>query len=58
MESIITEKSQFQADREVFRIPLHIPILTISPCYTPCLVFFLERLLTDLRLLGLEGRRI
>jgi hypothetical protein len=58
MESIITEKSRFQADREVFRIPLHNPIPTISPCYTPCLVFFPEMLLTDSWVLELEGRGI
>jgi len=30
-ESIITKKSRSQAENEVFRIPLHIQILTISP---------------------------
>jgi len=41
MESLIIEKSRFQAYNEISRIPPHIPILSISPCYTPCLVYCL-----------------
>jgi len=38
------ERSGIKQDSGIFKIHPHLPIISFSPFYTPCLVFFLEKL--------------